>query len=141
MADWSRYLSVGTAAKTDYFAVDPDILLVVPHPGMVDTPDLARQNVEFQNGYARRLGCPCSTLVVLTHLLSQDAETRKIYGEMTASGLYFASALVVENALSRALGSFFIGLSKPPIPVRLFDGVENAVAWLRSVRPASTQKE
>lgn len=141
MPDWSRYPSVGSASNTDYFAVDPDILLVVPHPGMVDTPELARANVEFQNAYARALGRPCSTLVVMTHLLSQDAETRRIYGAMTANGLYFASALVVQNALSRALGSFFIGLSKPPIPIKLFDGVENAIAWLRSVRPGEARKE
>ena len=36
--------------------------------------------------------------------------------------------------LSRAIGSFFIGLSKPPVPTRLFKSIDEALAWLRSIR-------
>ncbi|MEI6666644.1 MAG: hypothetical protein WCP29_00705 [Acidobacteriota bacterium] len=135
MTDLSQFHKLGTASLTDYYCADSDILLVIPQSGMVDTPQLAREHVDYQNAYARALGKPCSTLVVLSNLLSQDAESRRIYGEMGGTGLYFASALVVDNLLSRALGSFFIGLSKPRIPVKLFDTIEHGIAWLRSIRP------
>ena len=135
MTDFSQYQSVGTDGNSDYYAVDPDILLIIPKPGMIDTPETARTAVDFQNTYARKLGKKCSTLIIFTNLLSQDAETRRIYTENAGNGLYYANALVVSNPLSRALGSFFIGLSKPQTPLKLFDTVERGVEWLRTVRP------
>ena len=135
MTDFSKYQSVGTDGNSDYYAVDPDILLVLPKPGMIDTPATAKIAVDFQNIYARKVGKKCSTLIVFTNLNSQDAETRRIYSENAGNGLFFGNALVVTNSLSRALGSFFIGLSKPPTPLKLFDTVEKGIEWLRSVRP------
>jgi hypothetical protein len=135
MADFSQYQSVGTDGNTDYYIAEPDILLVVPKEGMVDTPKTARAAVDFQTAYARKLGKKCSTLVIMSNVLSQDAETRRIYNEMTISGHFFATALIVNNPLSRAVASFAIGLSKPTVPIKLFDSVEKGIEWLRSIRP------
>ena len=139
MTDLSQYQNVGTVANTDYYTApsDPDILLIIPRKDFVDTPQLARIAADFQSDYARQLGKKCSTVVVMSNLLSQDAETRRIYSEMAGNGLFYASALVVDNALSRALGSFFIGLSRPKVPLKLFDTPEKAIAWLKSIRPQS----
>ena len=41
-----------------------------------------------------------------------------------------AVALVVGTPLSRMLGNFFIAVSKPMAPTRLFDDEASAVAWL-----------
>ena len=135
MADLSQYPKVGTDGASDYYTADPDILLVIPKAGMVDTPQTARVAVDYQTDYARKLGKKCSTLVIMSNVLSQDAETRRIYNEMTIGGLFFATALIVTNPLSRALASFAIGLSKPQMPIKLFDTVEKGVEWLRTVRP------
>jgi hypothetical protein len=91
--------------------------------------------VDFQTAYASRLGKKCSTLVIMSNVLSQDAETRRIYDEMTVSGHFFGTALIVNNPLSRAIASFAIGLSKPQVPVKLFDTVEKGIEWLRTIRP------
>jgi len=135
MTDFSQYQSAGTDGTSDYYIADPDILLVIPKAGMVDTPQTARVAVDYQTAYARKLGKKCSTLVIMSNVLSQDAETRRIYNEMTVGGLFFATALIVTNPLSRALASFAIGLSKPTMPIKLFDTVEKGVEWLRTVRP------
>jgi len=135
MTDFSKYQSVGTDGNSDYYIADPDILLVIPKPGMVDTPQTARVAVDYQTAYARKLGKKCSTLVIMSNVLSQDAETRKIYDEMTVSGLFFGTALIVSNPLSRAIASFAIGLSKPQVPIKLFDSVEKGIEWLKTVRP------
>ena len=135
MADFSKYQVVGTDGNSDYYLADPDVLLVIPKAGMVDTPQTARIAVDYQTAYARKLGKKCSTLVIMANVLSQDAETRRIYDEMTLSGLFFATALIVGNPLSRAIASFAIGLSKPQMPVKLFDTVEKGVAWLQTIRP------
>ena len=135
MPDYSQYESVGTDGNANYYIADPDILLVIPRAGMVDTPQTARSAVDYQTAYARKLGKQCSTLVIMSNVLSQDAETRRIYNEMTVSGLFFATALIVSNPLSRAIASFAIGLSKPQVPIKPFDTVEKGIAWLRAVRP------
>jgi hypothetical protein len=136
MTNFAQYQSVGTDGNSNYYTADPDILLVIPKAGMVDNPQSARVAVDFQIAYARQFGKKCSTLVIMSNVLSQDAETRRIYGEMSGTGLFFATALVVDNPLSRALGSFLIGLSKPQVPIKLFDTVEKGIEWLRTVRPA-----
>ncbi|MCB2411981.1 STAS/SEC14 domain-containing protein [Demequina sp. TTPB684] len=42
-----------------------------------------------------------------------------------------AVALVVGNPLSRMMATFFINVSKPDVPIRLFEDEDAAVAWLR----------
>jgi hypothetical protein len=135
MTDFSQYQSVGTDGNSDYYIADPDILLVIPKAGMVDTPQTARKAVDFQTAYASQLGKKCSTLVIMSNVLSQDAETRRIYNEMTLSGQFFGTALIVNNPLSRAIASFAIGLSKPGVPIKLFDTIEKGIEWLRTIRP------
>jgi len=135
MSDFSQYQHIGAVGGSDYYAVDPDIMLIVPKTSMLDTSLTAQASADFQSAYARKLGKKCGTVVIMSNLLSQDAETRRIYRELAENGLFFGAALVVDSPLSRALGSFFIGLSKPKIPMKLFDTVERSIEWIRSVRP------
>ena len=135
VSDFSPYRHIGTVAGSDYYTVDPDIVLLVPQTTMVDTPETAQANADFLTAYARKLGKKCATLVIMSNILSQDAETRRIYRELGENGHFFGVALIVDSPLSRALGSFFIGLSKPKIPIKLFDTIERSIEWIRSVRP------
>jgi len=135
MPDLSQYQSIGTDGTSEYYCADPDILIIFPKAGMKDTPQTARIAVDFQNAYARKLGEKCSTLIIMNNLASQDAETRRIYDEMTTNGLFYGTALVVNNILSRAIASFAVGLSKPQMPIKVFDSVEKGVEWLRMIRP------
>jgi len=135
MSDFSQYQYIGAAGGSDYYTVDPDIVLLVPQTTMVDTPETAQANADFLTAYARKLGKKCATLVIMSNILSQDAETRRIYRELGENGHFFGVALIVDSPLSRALGSFFIGLSKPKIPIKLFDTIERSIEWIRSVRP------
>ncbi len=44
--------------------------------------------------------------------------------------LVSAVALIVGTPLSRLMGNFFLGVSKPMAPTRLFDDEASALAWL-----------
>ena len=135
MTDLSQYESVGSDGYTDYYITDSDILLAIPKTGMVDTPETARVAADFINACARKAGKKLGTVVVMSNIVSQDAETRRVYQNLAGNGLYFGLALVVDNALSRALASFFLGFSRPAIPTQLFDTVEKGTEWLRTIRP------
>jgi len=136
MKDFSQYKEVGRTTNTIVYVAesDPDIIIIVPREGTMDNAKDARENVEYYHSYAHSQGKQCGSLVIMSNMLSQDAEARRAYQEIDTN-LFYAGALVVESALSRALGSFFIGLSRPRVPTKLFDTVENAIQWLKAMRP------
>lgn len=138
MQDFSEYREIGKTSNTVVYIMDsdPDILIVVPPHGTMDNATDARENVGSFHGYARSLGGPCGSVVLMANMLSQDAEARRAYQEMD-TGLFYAGGLVVENAPSRALGGFCLGLSRPNVPTRLFDSVDKAVEWVKTMRPES----
>ena len=49
--------------------------------------------------------------------------------------LVSAVALVVATPLSRMMGNFFLTVSKPMAPTRLFDDEASALAWLQEFAP------
>ncbi len=56
--------------------------------------------------------------------------------EFTRRGdLVSAVALVVDTPLSRVMGNFFLSVSKPVAPTRLFEDEASALAWLREFVP------
>ena len=136
MRDFSQYKEIGKTTNTITYTIEsePDLLIIVPVEGTMDNAKDARENVAFFHNYARTLGRPCGCVVIMANMLSQDAEARRAYANIDPR-LFFAAALVVESALSRALGSFFVGLSRPVVPTKLFDSVENAIEWLKIMRP------
>jgi hypothetical protein len=113
-----------------------DILIVLPEPGLRDDGASARMNMEFQTWYAERVGRKCAVVVLLGALMSQNAEARRIYAAGMDPALFFAASLVVNNPISRAIGSFFLELSRPQIPTKVFADFEKAIAWAESQRPA-----
>ncbi|MHB8961501.1 MAG: DUF7793 family protein [Candidatus Limnocylindrales bacterium] len=70
-------------------------------PLLVDARDIGPQDRAARNEFARR-------------------------GDLVS-----AVALLVGTPLSRMMGNFFLGVSKPMAPTRLFDDEAAALAWLR----------
>ena len=46
--------------------------------------------------------------------------------------LVSAVALIVGTPLSRVMGNFFLSVTRPPYPIRLFDDEASALSWLRA---------
>jgi hypothetical protein len=68
--------------------------------------------------------------ISLVRSLSRDA--RNYYTRSPeANALYSCVALVVGSPLSRAVGNFFIGINKPPMPIRVVGSAADGLAWLR----------
>ncbi len=134
--DFSRYKKIGDTTNTEIYIAesDPDILIIVPREGTMDNFKDASENVAYYHNYARSLRKPCGSVVVMSNMLSQDAEARRAYTTIDPD-LIYGGALVVGNALSRALGSFFMGLTRPKVPTKLFDTIENGIQWLKTMRP------
>jgi hypothetical protein len=75
-----------------------------------------------------------SPLLVDTHDAGpQDRPARMEF--VRRGDLVSAVALVVATPLSRMMGNFFLTVSKPMAPTRLFDDEASALAWLQEFAP------
>ncbi len=126
---------IGRTHNTRYFLASEDVMIVLPDQGLRDDGASARINIDFQTAYARMLNRRCAVVVVIDSLTSQDAEARRIYAAGMQPALFFAAALIVTNPLARAIGSFFLGLTRPAVPTKLFESVDAATSWCASLRP------
>ena len=125
---------VGRTENTRYYHLDPDVLFVLPEPGVTDDGPSAVMNANFQIKFARDLGRRVAVVVHLTSLAGQDAEARRVYSERMESKLFYAAALVAGRPISRAIASFFLGLTKPKFPTTVHPSFEHAIQWIETVR-------
>jgi hypothetical protein len=131
-----QWKPLGRTYNTRYYLLADDVLVVLPDKGLRDDGASARVNIDYQIAYARMIGRRCCVIVVIDSLTSQDSEARRIYAGGMQPSLFYAAALIVTSPLARAIGSFFLGLTKPAIPTKLFDSVDAAAAWAATQRPA-----
>lgn len=132
-AEWKP---VGSTLNTRYFTVGADVLIVMPEQGLKDDGASARVNIDFQTRHAAASGRRCAVVVMMSSLVSQDGEARRIYAAGMDPKAFFAAALIVSNPLARAIGSFFLGLTRPGVPTQLFDAIDPALAWVDTLRGA-----
>jgi len=71
-----------------------------------------------------------AVLVDARRARSITREARQFYADPVVRKYTAAQALLVDSPLSRVLGSFFLGMNKPPFPTRLFTSELDAIAWL-----------
>lgn len=136
---WDRAWSqVGSTSNTDYYVDHERVLLVLPHPASHDTDATARENLDFQHRYFAERDDPPVLAIFFDRLASQDRAARKTYSQDTTSPWALGFALVGGSLLSRAMGSFFLGLSRTAIPLRFFPSLAEARPWLRSRQDAKT---
>ena len=117
--------------RTTHIWLDENgILRIVTKPSI--TAQSLADAVENMEALERaRLGRKRPVLIDLRKAMSTDSEGRKYYSRAELDQIISASAFIVGSPLSRVIGSLFLGLSKPPFPVRLFESEEEALEWLK----------
>lgn len=73
-------------------------------------------------------------IVDFKNMKSQTKESRDYYSkDPRHAATHTATALIVNNAVTRMIANFFLGLNKAVRPVRLFNDRESAIAWIESL--------
>jgi hypothetical protein len=62
---------------------------------------------------------------------SFSREARHYYASDEAAKVASAAAIIVDTPVSRVLGNFYLGLSSPHLPSRLFSSEDEALEWLK----------
>lgn len=137
--DTSTWTPVGESTNTAYFLVEPGILAAVPHEGARDDFASATDNQRFQNEHFRAAGAAGVVIVFVDRMVSQDAAARRVYGTDLDVTVIRATALVGGTLLGRAMISFFLGLSRPRVPVKTFADGPSAIAWARGLNAGAAR--
>lgn len=88
-------------------------------------PEVTEALIKATRGEIRPL------IVDFKNMKSQTKESRDYYSkDPRHAATHTATALVVNNAVTRMIANFFIGLNKAVKPVRLFDDYQSAVQWI-----------
>ncbi|MHB1862423.1 MAG: DUF7793 family protein [Gemmatimonadaceae bacterium] len=127
---WTR---IGASDNADFYEVEPRMLAVVPHEGAADTAETARQSVAIQLDHLRSRGARAGVIVFMDPVIEQDAGARAVYRDAPDPSLQVCFALVGSSPFGRAVGSVFLGLSRPRVPTRMFGSFDDAAAWIRQV--------
>jgi len=90
-----------------------------------DAQEVMAAYMEIRSGLSRPLLVDTSSMKVL----ARDA--RQYYAGEEAAKVATAAAIIVGTPVSRVLGSFYLGLSHPKIPSRLFTSDREALVWLK----------
>ncbi|MCA9575957.1 MAG: hypothetical protein R3B40_09190 [Polyangiales bacterium] len=124
---------IGGTDAGRYFLLEPDVIVALPRPGYIQSGEGAtRSLVEFDR-ITREAGRRAAIVVLVDRVMSQDPASRRVWSQQRPDETRCAQALVCGNVLSRAIGSFFLGLSRGPVPTRMFATLHEARVWARQM--------
>lgn len=129
-----KWALVGKTSNTDYYVDHEGVLLALPHPGSHDTGATARENFAFQKRHYQTHDDPPIVAIFFDRMASQDREARTIYSSDPSAQWALGFALIGGSMLSRAMGSFFLGLSRPQAPLKFFPSLAQARPWIRTLQ-------
>jgi hypothetical protein len=123
---------LGRTDNATFYLVIPRVLVVVPDEDCTDDESTARQSIEFQQAHWRSQGLPGAALVLMDRVIHQTQGARRVYQAEVDPALVTAFALVSSTSFGRAVASAFVGLTRPPVPTRMFDGIPPALQWVKA---------
>ena len=130
--DTSGWTAIGKSDNADFFQLEEGVLVIVPFEGAIDDEKTARQSVQLQLDHLRARGRRAGVVVLMDRLVEQHAAARQIYRDLPDPAFITCYALVGGSPFGRAVGSVFIGISRPRVPTRLFGSLDDAIAWTKS---------
>ena len=131
--DTSGWTWAGSSGVGAYYWAAKDVLVAVPDLGIVQDEQKALGSLAEFNRIAESVGRRLAVIVLVDRVTSQDSASRRVWSRPQQRQTRCALALVCESALARAIGSFFIGLNRPPTPTRMFRNYERALDFCREV--------
>jgi hypothetical protein len=124
--NWTKF---GQTANADFYQIDANTLAVVPFEGCTDDEKTATASVETQQAYLRSKGQKAGAIIFMDGITQQTTGARTVYRDLPDPQYLVCFALVGGTVFGRAVGSFFLGLSKPKVPTQMFATQEQALAW------------
>jgi len=130
--DISNWIKFGQTVNADFYEISPGFLAVVPFNECTDDATTAIASVQTQLDYLHSKKQKAAVVIFMDNIIQQTAGARTIYRDMPDPAYQVCFALVGGTFFGRAVGSVFLGLSKPRVPTQMFGTLEQAMEWCRS---------
>lgn len=124
--NWAKF---GQSANADFYQIDESTLAVVPFEGCTDDENTAKASLDIQKQYLSSKRKKAGTIIFMDSINQQTTGARNVYRDLADPAYQVCFALVGGTAFGRAVGSFFLGLSKPRVPTQMFATLEQALGW------------
>lgn len=128
---------LGRTGNATFHLAAPRIIVVVPDEGCTDDEVTARESIGFQQAHWNSQRTTGAAVVLMDRVVHQTRDARRVYQEEVDTALITGFGLVSSSEFGRALASVFMGLARPAIPTRMFDGLAPALRWAESRNGAS----
>jgi hypothetical protein len=102
---------------------------IVEHGAEITLPD-AEENTRLVASITQ--GNKPPILVDIRDILSITKEARDHFSMKNREPGVIAIALLIKSPVSRVIGNFYLGISRPRVPTRLFTSEAQAVNWLKT---------
>ena len=109
--------------------LEDDIIHIVSLPGTEETLETAKENLAAVKKLVKNGKKPL--LADMSQIKSVSREARECYSRKESEEFTSAMALIAKSAVSKVIGNFFLGLNKPPYPIKLFTSEKEAIDWLK----------
>lgn len=120
---------MGILFPTVQFKISEGILHVTYEYGLSISYEAAREIVRKRIEYTNNV--PYPLLILDRGVRSIDKEARDFFSSKDGTKNIIASALVLESIYSSLLGNFFVKITQPDIPVKIFTNKSRALKWLQ----------
>lgn len=116
-------------AKASMWLGEDGIVRIIWVPGaevtLADAEESMAAYLKINQGKRRPM------FVDSSRMRSLSRETRHYFAGEEATKAVSAVSLLVGTPVSRVMGNFYLGLSNPRLPTRLFDSEDEALEWLK----------
>lgn len=126
---------VGRTGNAIYYLADPRIIVVVPDENP-DDETTARESVALQVSHWKAQGVRGATIVLTDRVVHQSKDARRVYQHEVTPRHFTVCGLVSSSVFGRAVASVFVGLSRPPVPTRMFGTLAQALQWVKAQHEA-----
>jgi len=140
--DTSSWTLIGRAANMDFFECEPHIVVGFAHPGSADDAVAAQQKIDLVGAHFATHGRGV-VISFMDGFVSQDAGARRIYRGSNDPLAPYGVCVVTRSLLTRAMASFFLGISRPIFPVKVTNSFDVGRNWARElleIRGVSTKQ-
>lgn len=116
------------------FEIKDDLLYVTYLPGAIITLQIAKEIVTLRKEYTDN--APYLLVVSGEGLRAIDKEARSYLSREGSEGV-IAGVLLVNSIYAEFFGNFFLNISKPQNPAKLFTDEQKALEWLAQFKSKS----
>ena len=111
------------------YEIRDNILIATYKKGVKIDLDIARKIVSDRRAVMGNKSMP--VMVLNQGVISMDKEARDYLSSPDANRGLIAGAIISDSVFTSILSNFFLSVSKPKIPAKLFTSQDQAMKWLQ----------